>query len=357
MRDGGPPVSADAALQVAHERNAQRFWHSLQMALPTPSPLDGGLRQWLGSAAQVVDHRAGGVERVAVVLERAAMPSLTLGNGLFELRKVLLSKLDKRTPGLDQQTRRDLRRGASARAGSVPQRLRRSLVATELRAPGTEWHLAPQGAELTLDQVVVSRLEVPPEHQEVQEWPLAAARRQAHLQWLIRPFLRFGPAREERTCSLQEGFVRTAARRGAGDVRLQQAGCVRNASVGGCGRHRRQRAGEQVRDGCRRLRNRRDRDPLAPEGPRGRLRLRLALCRRCAAVRADGRLARRTSHGGSGRWCAARRASAALRGADLWLPRRPLACRFQDVRRADRSEPNRRPTGPSEPAAPCRPCQ
>ncbi len=91
--------------------------------------------QWLGSAAQVVDHRAGGVERVAVVLERAAMPSLTLGNGLFELRKVLLSKLDKRTPGLDQQTRRDLRRGASARAGSVPQRLRRSLVATDCPPP------------------------------------------------------------------------------------------------------------------------------------------------------------------------------------------------------------------------------
>ena len=97
------------------------------------------------------------------------MPSLTLGDGALELRKVLLSKRDERTPGLDKQTRRDLRSSAGARAWSVPESLRRSLVAMEFRSPGTEGHLSPEGTELALDQVVVPRLQVAPEHEEIQE--------------------------------------------------------------------------------------------------------------------------------------------------------------------------------------------
>src|SRR5436190_15960933 len=138
-------MCSDAAFQVRHEGISQRLKHTLQMALPTPSPLGRGMRDRFCSAAQVVDHGAGSVQRVAVVLERATMPSLTLGDGVLELRKVLLSKRDERTPGLDKQTRRDLRSGAGARASSVPEGLRRSLVATEFRAPGTEWHLSPEG--------------------------------------------------------------------------------------------------------------------------------------------------------------------------------------------------------------------
>ena len=139
---------------------------------PGPAQVKGALpgdRAHRG--AHVVDHRPGGVKRVAVVLQRPAAGAFPDGDRLVEGGDVSVGEPGQRQAGLDEQPHRDL----AAQPGGDPR------LPAQLGRGGQEpgpvfaeravRRLAQHRGQLACQQVVIAGVQLPGQHQVVQERP------------------------------------------------------------------------------------------------------------------------------------------------------------------------------------------
>ena len=166
---GGAGVRALQPFQVGHHRPADLRADPVQVAFPAPPAQRGALGDRLGRGAEVVDHRAGGVEGVVVVLEGPAQPRFPLGDRLPETVEVGVGQLGQRPPGLDQHADRDFGGHAGAGPHRVAQRLGAGQEALEVWPERAGRRLPQDRGQLAVQQVVIARPQMAVQHQEVQQ--------------------------------------------------------------------------------------------------------------------------------------------------------------------------------------------
>ena len=224
----GAGVRALQPFQVGGHRPADLRADPVQVAFPAPPARRGALGHRLGRGAEVVDHRAGGVKGVVVVLEGPAQPRFPLGDRLPELVKVGVGQLAQCPPGLDQHADRDFGGHAGAGPHRVAQRLGAGQEPLEVRAERAGRRLPQDHDQLAFQQVVIARPQVAVQHQEVQQrLQLRAGARQPGRQRLRRPGLRVGEPGQEAAGAAVERLVAHAAGRQAGQVGVVDRGGLR----------------------------------------------------------------------------------------------------------------------------------
>ena len=224
----GAGVRAVQPFQVGGHRQAHLRADAVQVAFPAPPAQRGTLGHRLGRGAEVVDDSAGGVEGVVVVLEGPAQPRFPLGDRLPEAGEVGVGQLREPSPGLDQHADRDFGGHAGAGPHRVAQRLGTGQEAVEVWPERAGRRLPQDHGQLAFQQVVIARLQVAVQHQEVQQrLQVRAGARQPGGQRLRRPGLRVGETSQEAARAGLEGLVAHPAGGQAGQVGVVDGGGLR----------------------------------------------------------------------------------------------------------------------------------
>ncbi len=221
-------VRALQPFQVSHHRPAHLRADPVQVAFPAPPAQRGPLGHRLGRGAEVVNHRAGGVKGVMVVLEGPAQARFPLGDRLPDLGEVGAGQLREPPPGLDQHADRDFRGHAGAGPHRVAQRLGTSQEALEVWPERAGRRLPQDHGQLAFQQVVITGPQVPVQHQEVQQrLQVRPGARQPRGQRQVRPGLRVGETSQETAGAGLERLVANPAARQPAPVGIVDRGGLR----------------------------------------------------------------------------------------------------------------------------------